>query len=116
MSASIWELDSFSSLISSSSCLISSSFSMPAGTGGSETQARGLWGEDRVGGGRVCVCQRHRVGLPRGGSQSAGPKLPQEDGGQRCRAWGLHGRTGGQRRRGEDGGTITPPDGEPGLP
>lgn len=34
MSASIWELDSFSSLISSSSCLISSSFSMPArGTG-----------------------------------------------------------------------------------
>lgn len=29
MSASIWELDSFSSLISSSSCLISSSFSTP---------------------------------------------------------------------------------------
>ena len=34
MSASIWELDSFSSLISSSSCLISSSFSMPVRTEG----------------------------------------------------------------------------------
>ena len=42
----------------------------------------------------MCVCQRHRVGLPRGGSQSAGPRPPREDQGQRCWARGHRGGGG----------------------
>ena len=132
MSASIWELDSFSSLISSSSCLISSSFSMPVGTGGSETQARGLCGEDGVGGGGVCVCVsetpggaatwRVTVGGPEAaaggpGSEMLGPGPPRGGGGHSWQARDRHGRRGvrdagpgtaaggweGQRRRGRMG-------------
>lgn len=89
----------------------------------------------------VCVCVRDTgSGLPQGGSQSAGPRPPREDRGQRSWARGLRredgesetlglgtpqggrrvrdaaGRTGGQRHHGEDGGAVTPQDREPGLP